>query len=169
MPFPAAWKSLQDVGASGRQGSNIASRSNEKIHRSIRSRQSIRRTTGHPILFEIRRHHVSRLFGEIASQPAMEPAHCRHSRQCALSPRHIAETFPFRKAPCSVPLFPSAIQPGTKSGRKSLEVGEKMMYTQSILSATQRFDCSRYATIGAMESTQYCPVQIMWHYLRRYV
>jgi hypothetical protein len=66
-------------------------------------------------------------------------------------------------------LFPSAIQPGTKSGRKSLEVGEKMMYTQSILSATQRFDCSRYATIGAMESTQYCPVQIMWHYLRRYV
>lgn len=153
MPFPAAWKSLQDVGASGRQGSDIASRSNAKINRSIWSGQSVRRTTGHPILFEIRRHHVSRLSEEIDSAPSMELAHCCHLRQCPLSPCHIAKTIPFRKAPCSVPLFPTAIQSGTKPGGKGLEADEKTMYSQSILSTAQRFDRSRYATIGAMEST----------------
>ena len=153
MPFPAAWKSLQDVGASGRQGSDIASRSNAKINRSIWSGQSVRRPTGHPILFKIRRHHFSRLSEEIASAPSMQPAHYCYLRQCPLSPFLITETIPFRKAPCSVPCFPSAIQSGTKPGRKGLEAGEKTMYSQSILSAAQRFDCSRYATIGAMEST----------------
>ena len=154
MPFPAAWKSLQDVGASGRQRSDIASRSNAKINRSIRSGQSARRTTGHPILFEIRRRHFSGLPEEIASAPSMGPAHCCHLRQCPLSPCHIAATIPFRKAPCSVPFFPSAIQSGTEPGRKGLETGEKTMYSQSILPAAQRFDRSRHATIGAMESTK---------------
>ena len=153
MPFPAAWKSLQDVGASGRQGSDIASRPNAKINRSIRSGQSLRRPTGHPILLEIRRHHLSRLSEEIASAPSIQPAHGCHLRQCPLSPCHIAETIPFSKAPGSISFFPSAIQSGIKPCRKSLEIGEKTVYSQSILSAAQRFDRNRNATIGAMEST----------------
>ena len=153
MPFPAAWKSLQDVGASGRQGSDIASRSNAKIHRSIRSGQSVRWTTCHPILLKIRRHHVSSLPEEIASAPSMQPSHCCHLRQRPLSPCKIAEAISFRKAPYSVSFFPSAIQPGTKPYRKGLEAGEKTVYSQSVLSTAQRFGLSRYATIRAMEST----------------
>ena len=169
MPFSAAWKPLPDVGASGRQGSDIASCPNAKINRSIRSRQPIRRTTRHTILCEIRRCHVSRISEETASAPSMEPAYCRDSRQCPLSPCHIAETIFFRKAPSSVSYFPSAVQSGTKPGGKSLEAGENTMYSQSIFSTAQRLDRSRNATIGVMESTQQHSVPIMRHYLRRSV
>lgn len=154
VPFPAAWKSLHDVGASGRQGSNIASCSNAKIHCSIRSGQPVRRTVGDPILFEIRCRHFWRLPEEIAAPPSMQSAHCSYSRQCPLSPRYIAEALPFRKALCSIAFFPSAIQPRTKSGGKSLETGEKAMHSQSILSTAQRLGLGCEASIGVMESTK---------------
>ena len=152
--FPAAWKSLHNVGASGRKGSGIASCSNAKIHCSIRSGQPLRRTTRDPVLFEIRRHHVSRFPEEIASPPSTEPAHCCYSRQCSLSPCHIAEAPPFREAPCSIAFFPSTIQPRTQSGGKGLEAGQETMYSQSILSTTQRLDLGRNSTIGSMEPAQ---------------
>ncbi len=169
MPLPAAWKPLPNVGAPGRNRSDIAPRAHAEVHGSFRSRQSARRATGDPILHEIRCRHVWGLPKETGASPAGEPTSGTDSRQCSVSSCHHAATLPCRKAPDSIPTVPSAIQPRVESRRASMEVGEKTVYSQSILSTDQRSGYQGIGPVRSVEKTKQNATTFMRHYLGRSV
>ena len=169
MPLPAAWNSLRNVGAAGRNGSDIAPRSNAEVHGSFRSRQSARRATGDPILHHIRCRHVWGLSKETGASPAGEPASCADSGQCSLSSRNHAETLPCGKAPDAIASVPSALQPRAQSRRAGMEAGEKAVYSQSILSTAQRSGRHGIGPVRSVEKTEQNATTLMRHYLSRSV
>jgi hypothetical protein len=169
MPFPAAWKPLRNVGATGRNGSDADPRSDAEVRCSFRSRQSARRATGNPILSEIRCCHVLGLSEETHAPPAIEPASGPNSRQRSLSPCDDAATLPSGKASASVAFLSARIQPRTESRRAGMEAYETALYSQSVFSTTQRSGHRSNDTVGVVEESKPGAPTLMRHYLRRHV
>lgn len=148
------WKSLRNVGGTGRNGSDAGPRSNAQVGRSFRSSKPTRWATCDPILLEIRCRHVLGLSEETGAPPALEPASCPDSRRCPLSPRDDAASLSCGKASCSVAFISAAIQPRVESRRTGMECGEKAVYSQSVLSIAQRSGRRGNNAAGAVEETK---------------
>ncbi len=169
MPLPTAWKPMHHVGATGRQGSDAAPCSYAQIRGPFWRCQPTRRTTGYGILSQIRCPHIWVLSEKTAPPQARQPAPGPDSRQRQVSSCNDTAALPCRSTTSPVPAISATLQPGIKSGREGLEVGQKTMHSQSVLSAAERSHCRCKRATTAMEKTEQNPLAVMRHYLSRSV
>ena len=169
MPFPATWRSVHYMGASGRQGPDAAPCCDARIHCDIQSRQPARRTAGDTILFRVQCHHVLGLSEETSSPSAMEPAPCPDSGQGPVSPRNGAASLSCGKASRPLTFIPSALRPIVANPVESVLKLTRRLCMQSICSTARRSDHGCDATIGAVAKTKRNAAQTMRYYLSRSV
>jgi len=169
MPFPATRHTVPDVGAARGQRPGADPCAHAQVGGLLRGGQFEDWQIRPLDVREIRRSYIRNLPEETVAAPLARQAHGHRARQCPIPPCHIAGA-PVAQIPQSVgPAVLAAIQPATGSYRAGLEIGAASGYTQQVLRHLGRIALRSRIMFRLVEKTECGAVQIMRHYLRRYV
>ena len=169
MPFPTTRHTMPDVGAPRGQRPGAVPCAHTQIGGLLRSGE-LEDWQIHPLdVREIRRPHIRSLLEETVAAPLARQAHGHRARQCPIPPCHIVGV-PVTQIPQGIdPPVLAAIQPATGSRRAGLETGAASGYAQPLLRHLGRIALCSRVMFRLVEKTECSTVQIMRHYLRRYV
>ena len=169
MSFPAAWHPLRHVGAPRGDGSRAAPRADAEVRGALRGGQSAHRAAHHPVLLAIQCGHVRRLPPHTPATSQPHAAARRGVGQRAVPSRHAAASIFHEAAAGALVCLSAALQPGVEPDRTRLEAHAKTVYPQPILPPARRPSHRRVSPTGTVAKAQLSPLQIMRHYISRYV
>lgn len=169
MPFPATRHTVPDVGSAGGQRPGAFPCAHAQVGGLLRCGEFEDWQIRPLDVREIRRPHIRNLPKETVAAPLARQAHGHRARQCPIPPCHIVGTLVMQIPQDVDPAVLAAIQPATGSRRAGLETGAASGYTQPVLRHIGRFAMCSRVMFRLVEKTECGTVQIMRHYLRRYV
>ena len=106
---------------------------------------------------------------ETIAAPFSRQTHGGRAGQRQISPRRVAGTFPAQIPQGTEIAVPTTVQSATRSDRTGLETRPANCHSQQILCNTRRSARCGRNLFQSLAETQSGAVQIMRHYLRRYV
>ena len=169
MPFPATRHTVPDVGAARGQRPGADPCAHAQVGGLLRGGEFEDWQIRPLNVREIRRPHVRNLPEKAVAAPLTRQAHGHRARQCPIPPCHIIGA-PVTQTPEGIdPAVLAAIQPATGPHRAGLETGTAAGHTQQVLCHIGRIALRSRNVFRMVEKTERSAVQIMRHYLRRYV